>query len=129
MADYVGRAPAPARREAHLIRDRESPGGSSPLRLIDEMDPEWTGPGELAVLLLDADIVPAQSGRPFLLVDPFEFDLGAVRLGREDVLEVLDHVDLRDRGGADRADLDPDGTVGAELVAHDVVARADVEHD
>src|SRR5262245_31461058 len=61
------------------------------------MDPEGASPGELAIVLDRADIVPAQGPRIGVFVGPLEGGAFGARLGRVDVAEVLDHVDPGDR--------------------------------
>ncbi len=62
-------------------------------------------------------------------VGPFELDLGWPRLDGVDVVVVLDDVDLGERLGADQVDGERGLGVGGELVAHEVLAAADVGDD
>ena len=72
-------------------------------------DPHRAAPGDLAVLLEDADVV-SSSGRAAASSSSVQEkrDLGGAGLGRVDVDEILDDVDPGDRPGADGADVERD---------------------
>ena len=58
-----------------------------------------------------------------------ELHLADVRLGRKNVFIITDHVEPGDRRGALGDDVDCGAIPGGESVAHEVTARAHVEHD
>src|SRR5262249_52010835 len=59
-------------------------------RPLARLHPDRAGPGELAVVLDGADVVPAQAGGAGLVVGPREGDALGLRLGRVGVDEILD---------------------------------------
>src|SRR5262249_52237280 len=108
-----GFSPGPERRAFRAVH------------LLPRADPERRGPGQLAVLLLRADVVVVHPGLWFP-VGPFRRTLAPVDRQGGHGRAVAEDLDLGQVAGADHLHRQSRGTGGVELVAHDVRPAADV---